>query len=280
MRRSRGGGRLKTEAHFLRQPAHQCSDPATDELLLGLTLRGVTPARCVTNGVWREIRARTRGHIGISPFDTSVEFDVSEPHELLVVALDKTAIQWVSEYYVDDCLDLLSTGVLRYRRDAKIESSMLEIWKALGERDAAQGLLVDGLTEMLLARVLANLGARTKLRSPRRALPLVEIDALIRSQLDVGVSIAELSKLCGVPRSSFNRTFRDATGSSPYQYVQRIRHEVACELLGQRHMGLADVADALGFSDQAHFTRFFKRVSGFTPGVYRGLPPLDREDAD
>jgi AraC-like DNA-binding protein len=52
-------------------------------------------------------------------------------------------------------------------------------------------------------------------------------------------------------------------------YVHRLRIDWARERLERSDMPLADVALDVGFADQAHFTRVFRRVTGSTPSEYR-----------
>ena len=56
-------------------------------------------------------------------------------------------------------------------------------------------------------------------------------------------------------------------GMSPHQYLVNVRVNSARALLtsGAGRRSLADVAAAVGFADQSHLTRQFKRVLGLTP---------------
>lgn len=63
------------------------------------------------------------------------------------------------------------------------------------------------------------------------------------------------------------RTFRRSIGLSPYAYLTQIRVEAAKKLLNEG-ASIADVASDIGFTDQSHLTRHFKRITGVTPGQY------------
>ncbi len=39
----------------------------------------------------------------------------------------------------------------------------------------------------------------------------------------------------------------------------------------RKDQALAEISHSAGFSDQSHFTRFFKRQTGITPGAYRRM---------
>lgn len=53
--------------------------------------------------------------------------------------------------------------------------------------------------------------------------------------------------------------------------IQRRRLQEAAELLRGRPAGLGEVSAALGYADQAHFTRDFARVTGTTPGRFAAV---------
>ena len=67
------------------------------------------------------------------------------------------------------------------------------------------------------------------------------------------------------------RVFKQALGVSPHQYLIQVRVNSARALLaaGSGERSLAEVADAVGFADQSHLTRHFKRLLGVTPGQLR-----------
>ena len=67
------------------------------------------------------------------------------------------------------------------------------------------------------------------------------------------------------------RLFKQALGVSPHQYLIQIRVNSARSLLeaGSGERSLAEIAGAVGFADQSHLTRHFKRLLGVTPKQLR-----------
>jgi AraC family transcriptional regulator len=67
------------------------------------------------------------------------------------------------------------------------------------------------------------------------------------------------------------RLFKQSLGVSPHQYLIQVRVNNARWLLsaGSGERSLAEVASAVGFADQSHLTRHFKRVTGLTPRQFR-----------
>jgi len=90
------------------------------------------------------------------------------------------------------------------------------------------------------------------------------IDAYYRED----ITLHDLSGAAFLSPFHLTRVFQQETGLPPHAYLiqQRIVH--AKELLLQG-WSLTEVAYELGFVDQSHFHRHFKRIVGVTPGEYR-----------
>ena len=109
----------------------------------------------------------------------------------------------------------------------------------------------------------------------QRALALTL--ALVERRLGESVSLGELANVAAVSRFHFSRMFRVSTGFSPMGYLLHRRIEAAKAMLERGAGPIADVAAALGFCDQSHFTRRFRRLTGLTPRAFaqgcRAAPP-------
>lgn len=81
-------------------------------------------------------------------------------------------------------------------------------------------------------------------------------------------SLADLATDLGLSRYQLLRVFRTTMGVPPYAWLAQYRVGRARGLLDS---GLrpAEVAGLVGFADQAHLTRWFRRVLGVTPAAYR-----------
>ncbi|MEU1196732.1 MULTISPECIES: AraC family transcriptional regulator [Streptomyces] len=90
----------------------------------------------------------------------------------------------------------------------------------------------------------------------------------LADELQAPPSLAALAADLGLSRYQLLRAFRTATGIPPYAWLAQYRVNRARGLLDS---GLrpAEVAPLVGFADQAHLTRWFRRVLGVTPAAYR-----------
>lgn len=81
------------------------------------------------------------------------------------------------------------------------------------------------------------------------------------------VSLDELVTLSGLSRFHLVRTFAKQVGMPPHAYQVNVRINTARALL-KASVPPVNVSTDVGFSDQSHFTRHFKRAWGTTPSVY------------
>ena len=110
------------------------------------------------------------------------------------------------------------------------------------------------------------------------ALPLVSAEGREVSRwVSVVESEAELrtvGDLCARTETAerqLQRTLRRYLGLSPKWLIQRRRLHEATDRLKRGGTSLAELAVELGYTDQAHFTRDFHRVTGYTPGAFAAV---------
>lgn len=80
---------------------------------------------------------------------------------------------------------------------------------------------------------------------------------------------SQLAKLIQAATTSFHRKFTQILGVTPNEYITTIRLNAARKLLEETDQLVADIATTVGFYDQSHFTKAFKKARGLTPGAYR-----------
>jgi AraC-like DNA-binding protein len=81
------------------------------------------------------------------------------------------------------------------------------------------------------------------------------------------VSLSKLAGLVSLSPYYFARAFENETGLPPHAYLEGVRIQKAREFL-DRGDTIVSTALAVGYSDQSHLTRRFKRFLGITPGQY------------
>lgn len=142
---------------------------------------------------------------------------------------------------------------------------------------AAPDLVLDAHCRLLHA--LQHLVSRHGRSSPARHEHPAPT-AAVRRALDYlhehhpePLTLHDLATVSGLSARHLTRGITTTTGLSPHAYLVQVRVERARTLLA-RGVRPSRVAPAVGFADQSHLTRHFRRIIGVTPGHYlRGQQP-------
>ena len=161
-------------------------------------------------------------------------------------------------------LPLFTSPVLR--GDERTAALLRELHQMImqEQEDLAKEEALYFLLEQLVAAGISKMSAATK------APPVQKVTAYLLEHYTDKVTLEELADVAAMNKYSLLRLFTKTEGITPYRYLETIRIGKAKELLGQ---GLepAEVALMTGFTDQSHFSKFFKEVIGLTPGQYRTI---------
>lgn len=128
--------------------------------------------------------------------------------------------------------------------------------------------------ESVLLEVLAQLLWRYADNPPaipqvgQEAYAVTQIKQYIDECFSEDIPLSTLAALTHLSPYHLIRVFRAAVGVPPHAYLRQVRVQQAKTLLAAGHP-IAEVALAVGFADQSHLHRWFKRLWGVTPAQYR-----------
>ena len=136
---------------------------------------------------------------------------------------------------------------------------------------AAPQIYGEGLVTALTAALLGPSPATEPQRKRGKLAPyqLRKTVDYIEQNCGRTIRLDELAQLTGLSQSYFCSAFRESTGMPPQQWQMKARVERAKKLLKKGDTPLASVAVGVGFADQAHLTRVFRKIVGTTPGAWR-----------
>ncbi|MBK6609264.1 MAG: cupin domain-containing protein [Leptospiraceae bacterium] len=86
-----------------------------------------------------------------------------------------------------------------------------------------------------------------------------------------GWTIESLAGRVGISRATLANRFKETLGSSPMEYLARLRIEKGKQLLADDRMSLEEVARAVGYSSAFAFSKAYKRIQGFSPIQHRDI---------
>ena len=96
-----------------------------------------------------------------------------------------------------------------------------------------------------------------------------QIMTFINSNLHKGLTLKLLAQFLGYSEKYCSDLFQSTMGESFSGYLKRRRTDTASSLLTTTDKSIAEIAAALGFSDQFSFSHFFKRSTGRSPREFR-----------
>jgi AraC family transcriptional regulator len=133
------------------------------------------------------------------------------------------------------------------------------------EPDDVAPLSVEGLILEVLAEV------SRVVRKPEARCPpwLKAARDFLHENFTGPFRLDEVAAVAGVHPVYLAREFRRHYRTTPGEYVRRRRVDAARRALSATDASLSEIAAALGFSDQSHMGRHFKRLTGLTPAQYR-----------
>ena len=152
--------------------------------------------------------------------------------------------------------------------DSDLAFRLLSLCRSLEFGDpclAVETNLLSYLRCMFLKHAHSCVGMQIGTGTEPRHVALIQ--EYLRANLCRNVALSELARITGLSKAYVIRSFRRIVGMPPYEWLLQLRVEQARKSL-QRGHPISDVAMELGFADQSHFHRCFKRLTGMTPANY------------
>lgn len=210
------------------------------------------------------------GQISFLPACLPFSARARDAGEFLTVSLEPAFLACAASDY--GALESVNLKPVLAEEDPLMRELLGSFQAELENRRGNGELYVQSLATMLAVHLVQKYSATTH---PRREVKgglgreqLLRTSAYIQERLASPISLAELAALNGISPFHFTRLFKRSTGITPYEYVTRSRVEKARTLLLQSHANITEVALQVGFYDQSHFSRHFKRICGATPAAF------------
>jgi AraC-like DNA-binding protein len=140
-----------------------------------------------------------------------------------------------------------------------------------GERRAGRDLVLTRLVEVLLIEALRAAPGDDAPPGLLRGLADARLAPAIRqmhSQIERSWTVALLARTAALSRSAFFERFTRTVGLPPMEYLLAWRMAVAKDLLCREDVGLAEVAERVGYGSASTFSTAFSRHVGRPPGRY------------
>ena len=221
------------------------------------------------------------GETVILPEGISMKVDFPEADEKHPVQCATIALDW---NVVTQMLDFLNENYPRkdkvgewklnfsqyhFYNNRELANVMNKLINISMEDDLAKDALADLTLKSLLIRVIQTQNMaliEDGLATNNRFATVVEY---IRENLTAKISIEVLCQKACMSKSGFFRTFKEAFGLSPVEFIIRERIGLARRLLANPTATVTEVCYQVGFNNLHYFSRLFKMLEGVTPTAYR-----------
>ena len=125
-------------------------------------------------------------------------------------------------------------------------------------------LLLNVFYELLRSGSITKKGEENKRVSHRNAI-MATLFAYIEENLSQKMTLAELAKVANINEKYLCRFFKDYTGTTPIDYINRTRVARAHYEITVNHMNVTEAAYECGFNELSYFSRCYKKYIGYSP---------------
>ena len=235
----------------------------------GFTMSGFEPVRCerfdpkVTSTVPGEVRHGTRG--------------------------GRPDVRLLGGWFVFDSPDSallvsLLPSLVHVRGVERLSVLVRLVGEEASERRSGRDLILTRLVEVLLIEAMRATPGEDAPPGLLRGLADAQLAPAMRQmhgQLARSWTVAQLAKTAALSRSAFFERFTRAVGLPPMEYLLGWRMAVAKDLLRRHEVGVAEVAERVGYGSASTFSTAFSRHVGQPPGRYarQGLTQRSRPSA-
>jgi AraC family transcriptional regulator len=214
-----------------------------------------------------------QGSMSISPRNAPIKFEWMDEASNINLMFDPPFVTKIAaEIMTGDPAKVALIEQFAFR-DVLIEQILLGLLDELHSGSLHGNLYAESLANAALIHLLRQF-ASTSVQgdlpdyrlSPEQ---LRRVTDYIHERLDQDISLDDLAACAHLSPSHFTRVFKAATGLAPHQYIILQRVERAKTLLETKNLSIAQAAQQVGFYDQSHFVRHFKRIYGVSPTALR-----------
>jgi AraC family transcriptional regulator len=202
------------------------------------------------------------------PFSGRLKVERGLFANVLFLALDPVLVSRVAEGLDFDTDRIELVGQVR-STDPTLHHIGMALRAGIQTGAALDRMYGEALSTALAVHLLRGYSAAVP--GPKRqygGLPrekLMRAVEYIKDQLNTDLTVSGIAQAVFLSPYHFTRLFKESTGQSPYQYVVEARVRKAKELLTTGKFTISEVAYDVGFVDQSHLTRHFKRIFGLPP---------------
>lgn len=149
------------------------------------------------------------------------------------------------------------------------QNMMQEMLYIVHHPDATSFNLIGHLYLFLDLLTQSSSSRRILSSSTLRDFYAKEALSYIEQNFQNDISIEDIAANCKLNRTYFSTIFKESIGKSPQEFLMSYRMSKAAQLLRLTKLSIADIGNAVGYPDQLHFSRAFKKIYSISPRAWR-----------
>jgi AraC family transcriptional regulator len=132
-------------------------------------------------------------------------------------------------------------------------------------------MIDDDCSHLAIQTLLLSLVSSRKLNEENAPSWIKKLDELLNDRWNEQLTLEELAAATQKYPTTISKHFRKYFFCTLGEYLRKIRINKSLPLIKNSEMSLTEIALQCGFSDQSHFTRNFKEITGFLPKEFRRI---------
>ena len=138
------------------------------------------------------------------------------------------------------------------------------------QKSFTSNLMLESLIRELIAIYLEEAGIEAVgIKSSKDGERQSAILKYIEDNIGKKISVEEMAREVFLHPNYFIRYFKKTFGIPPARYINKRKIELSCRMLGEGEMNVSEVSSKLGYGDIYHFSKVFKKHTGFSPRYYK-----------
>lgn len=181
--------------------------------------------------------------------------------------------------YVEDSVCFLGPVADMLQRSGVVRNGVFELGYArlllpIGQLAADPAINAQINACIALQKLLVDIYNQNTQRGVNRAdFAVDQLLATLKEQVNRWWTVREMADFCNLGTAQFRRLFLKRTGMLPKIYIDRLKVQKAGEMLLTDRYRITEITERLGYVDQYHFSRRFKKLTGLSPRSYRQTFP-------
>ena len=189
----------------------------------------------------------------------------------IIITLDPVKFEKFAQTELGILLSTQQLKDLPQFLDEDITQSGIQLKEAL-QFDIGSEVIFESFARIFLTKLILKYGLKEEeyeFSKSFTARQYKQVLNYIAVNYGNNILLEDMAAKANLSPSHFSRLFKQTIGQSPYQFLMTYRVEQGKKLLDNSKVLMADIAFICGFSDQAHFSRVFKKIEGIAPKQYR-----------